>query len=53
LTTTTFYSVYNILGKRVLEGTVSDNQKIYVQNFKSGIYFLKLENGKTIKLIKE
>ena len=53
LTKTKNYEVYNILGKRVLEGTISDNQKINIQNFTNGLYFLKLGNENILKLIKD
>ena len=46
------YEVYNILGRRVMEGMVSDKQKINVQNLKNGVYFFKLENETVLKFIK-
>ena len=46
------YAVYNILGKRALEGTISDNQKINIQNVTNGIYLFKLESGTILKFIK-
>ena len=46
------YAVYNILGKRVLEGTVSDNQKINIQDVTEGVYLFKLESGNILKFIK-
>ena len=53
LTTTIYYSIHNILGKRIMEGSIANNQKIDVVNFSSGMYFLRLENGSTLKLIRE
>lgn len=54
---TTNYQVYDILGKKILSGTVTtNNKKINVSRLKNGIYILKLEtaNGSvTKKLIKE
>ncbi|WP_438962433.1 T9SS type A sorting domain-containing protein [Nonlabens sp.] len=47
------FSVYNVLGAQVIEGTISQNESIDVENFTDGVYFLKLENGKTYKFIKE
>lgn len=53
LTTKNSYEIYNTLGKEVKKGIVSENEKIDIQNLTNGIYFLKLENKKTIKFIKE
>ena len=54
---TTNYQIYDILGKKILSGTVTTtNKKINVSSLKKGIYILKLEtsNGSvTKKLIKE
>ncbi|WP_304143653.1 endonuclease [Mesoflavibacter zeaxanthinifaciens] len=54
---TTNYQIYDILGKKILSGTVTtSNKKINVSSLKNGIYILKLEtaNGSvTKKLIKE
>lgn len=54
---TTSYQIYDILGKKILNGTVTtNNKKINVSSLKKGIYILKLEtsNGSiTKKLIRE
>jgi len=54
---TTSYQIYDILGKKILSGTVTtSNKKINVSSLKKGIYILKLEtsNGSvTKKLIRE
>ncbi|WP_027878623.1 endonuclease [Mesoflavibacter zeaxanthinifaciens] len=54
---TTSYQIYDILGKKILSGTVTtNNKKINVSSLKKGIYILKLEtsNGSvTKKLIRE
>ena len=54
---TTNYQIYDILGKKILSGTVTtNNKKINVSSLKKGIYILKLEtsNGSvTKKLIRE
>ena len=47
------YSILNTLGQEVFKGPISDNGKIDTKNLINGLYFLKLENGKTIKFIKE
>ncbi|QDO95524.1 T9SS type A sorting domain-containing protein [Formosa sediminum] len=53
LKTTENYNIFNVLGAVVKSGTISDNQKIGVSNLLSGLYFLKLESGNTIKFIKK
>ena len=47
------YIIYTVLGKMINKGTVSNNEQIDVQNLSNGLYFLKLDNSKTIKFIKE
>ncbi len=53
LSKTENYNLHNILGKRINKGTISNNEQIDIQNLTNGIYFLKFENGNTIKFIKE
>lgn len=47
------YKVYNILGEKVLKGMVSNNKNIYVESLPKGVYFIKLNNIKALKFIKE
>ncbi|MGK0378801.1 MAG: hypothetical protein ACJA1Z_002619 [Patiriisocius sp.] len=47
------YIVYDILGKEVLNGTISENIKINIQDLNSGIYLLKFTDLNAIKFIKE
>ena len=47
------YSIYNIHGTRIMNGKISDNQKMDIQQLSIGLYLLKLERGKTIKLVKK
>lgn len=47
------YKIYNNLGVKILSGTISNQEKIDIRNFTNGLYFLKFENGNTIKFIKE
>lgn len=47
------YKIYNILGLEVKGGTISNQEKIVVEEFSNGIYFLKLKNVDTIKFIKK
>ncbi len=53
LTKTVNYKIYNILGTEVLKGTISDSGKIEIQNFQNGLYFLKFDNGNSMKFIKK
>ncbi|WP_366518848.1 T9SS type A sorting domain-containing protein [uncultured Winogradskyella sp.] len=45
-------SIYNVLGTLVKEKYVTPNQRIAIKDLNSGMYFLKLENGYTIKFVK-
>lgn len=47
------YSIYNILGAEVKNGTIDNQQEIDIKNFTNGLYFLKFENGNTIKFNKK
>jgi len=47
------YYVYDVLGNVVLKGHVSNLDKINIQNLQKGIYFVKLTNGYSQRIIKE
>jgi hypothetical protein len=47
------YLIYNYLGAEIMKGSISDNEKIDIENLDNGLYFLKFINGKTLKFIKE
>jgi hypothetical protein len=47
------FVIYNLLGTPVFNGTIFNNKKIDIKNFPSGLYFLKLQNGNTIKFLKK
>ena len=53
LTSVENYSIYNQLGAKVSNGVTSNNDTINVQNLTNGLYFLKFENGNTLRFIKE
>ena len=53
LTTSENYSIYNVLGAKISHGAVSDNQMISIENFTNGMYFMKFDNGNTIKFTKK
>ena len=47
------YMVYNLSGIPVCSGNLSNNEKIDIKNFSSGLYFLKTENSNAITFLKE
>jgi len=47
------YVIYNVLGEKVIDGTISDNDKIDIQNMTNGLYFLKIENQNAFQFIKQ
>ena len=49
LTNTENYKIYTIIGSEIFTGTISESEKINIQNLTNGLYFLKLENKKVIK----
>ncbi len=47
------YTIYNVLGKKMLQGNTTNNNKIDVKFLDKGLYLLKMENSKIVKFIKE
>jgi len=47
------YRIYDILGKKVKKGTIANQEQINIRDFTKGLYFIKLDNGNTIKFMKE
>ena len=47
------YRIYNVIGSEISKGSINTNEKIDVRNYSNGLYFLKFENGDTIKFLKE
>jgi len=47
------YRIYNILGSEVRKGTITDNEKIQIDNFQNGLYILTFDNGHTFRFIKK
>lgn len=47
------YEIYNILGAKIINGLISNNEQIDIRNFTKGLYFLKFEDGITIKFLKK
>lgn len=46
------YKVYNTLGTEISKGTISNNEKINIENYSKGFYLLIFDNGSIIKFIK-
>lgn len=53
LTSKEGFKIYNILSAEVKSGVIANQEQIDISNFTNGLYFLKFENGNTIKFIKE
>ena len=47
------YRIYNTIGTEIKSRTIFNQEKIDTRNFTNGLYFLKFDNGNTIKFIKE
>ena len=52
LSKTENYTIYNILGSEVSNDIILENTKVDIRNLINGIYFLKLNDGSTLKFIK-
>ncbi|MDN3664270.1 T9SS type A sorting domain-containing protein [Algibacter miyuki] len=46
LTETQHYGIYNIIGTEVKKGSISNQEKIDIQDLTNGIYLLKLDTWK-------
>ena len=46
------YTIYNLFGQFIQEGTIGSFEKIDINNYSNGLYILKLNSGSTIKFIK-
>ncbi len=47
------FAIYNLLGQKVHESIIKSEKPIKAENLKSGIYILKLDDGRSIKLLKK
>jgi len=47
------YEIFDVVGSKIGQGTLEKNKLIEVKYFKKGIYFLRLENGKSIRFLKK
>lgn len=53
LTESESYIIYDKLGAKVKSGSISDQNEIDIRDFSNGLYFLKFDNRRTFKFIKE
>lgn len=47
------YTIYNVTGQQIGNGTMTNNEKINIQNLSNGMYFLKFNNAETFKFVKK
>lgn len=47
------FSIYNLLGEKIINGVIGTNEAIDISNFSDGLYFMKLDSGNIIKFLKE
>tara|TARA_B110001454_G_C12710768_1_gene430645 strand:+ start:2035 stop:2556 length:522 start_codon:yes stop_codon:yes gene_type:complete len=47
------YMINNTIGTEVKNGKIFDLEQINIQNLTNGVYFLKFENGSTLKFLKK
>jgi len=46
------FTIFNVLGVNVMQGSVEPNQSIDIQNLPSGVYLLKLADKETLRFVK-
>jgi len=46
------YTIFNIIGSKLMSGSISSNEKINIQNLASGTYIIKFDNGSFSKFLK-
>jgi hypothetical protein len=47
------YTIWNTIGNKMKNGSISNQEKINIQNLTNGRYFLKFQNGNTFNFIKK
>ena len=47
------YRIFNSIGVEIKNGKIANDEKLDIKNLNNGIYFLRFENGNTIKIIKK
>lgn len=53
LTNEQSYIIFDMVGQVVVSGTIRNEEKINLQDFKSGLYILKFSDRTILKFIKE
>lgn len=53
LTSSKKYKIYNVLGVEVDEGILSEKEKLNINGFATGTYFLIFDNGNTFRFVKK
>ncbi|MEO1032171.1 MAG: T9SS type A sorting domain-containing protein [Bacteroidota bacterium] len=48
-----YYTIYNVLGAKVKSGRISNDEAINIEGFTDGLYLLKLDNGHSLKFVKQ
>jgi hypothetical protein len=48
-----YFCIYGIQGRQLKHGTIAPGESIFVENLKSGIYFIQLSRGRVLKFIKK
>jgi hypothetical protein len=46
------YTIYTILGAKVIEGSIQTGERININFLRNGMYFIQLGNGQTANLLK-
>jgi hypothetical protein len=52
LTSTVDYDVFNVLGSKLISGTLAIDEKIDIKKLTSGTYLLRINKGTTVKFVK-
>jgi hypothetical protein len=46
------YEIFDVVGSKIGQGILEKNKKIEIKDLKTGIYFLRLESGESIRFMK-
>jgi len=47
-----YFVIYDMIGQEIISGWIKNNETIDIQEFKAGLYMLKLSNRTILKFIK-
>jgi hypothetical protein len=47
------YAIYNVMGVKVADGNISNDQNLNISNLSSGLFFLEIVGSKAIKFVKK